>query len=53
MGAWDDMVFRGRERDPCEVWFLARFHVSLWALVTNTFCNYSLGNILLSWNPFL
>ena len=52
LGERNDRVFRGRERNPNEVWSLARFHVSLWALVLKAFCNYSLSNILLSWNPF-
>lgn len=43
----NDGVFRGRD------WSLVRFHESLWASVSKLFCNYSLGNLLLSWNPFL
>ena len=49
-GERSDKVFRGRERDPCEVWSLARFHVFLWVLILKIFCNYSIG-IFLSWNP--
>lgn len=41
-------MFCGVERDPGEVWSLARFHVSHWALVSKTFCNYALGNIILN-----
>ena len=51
-GERNERVFGGRERDPSEVWSLARYHVSLWALVSKTFCIYFLGNILHSWNPF-
>ena len=38
-------VFRGRARDPCEVWSLVKFHMSCWALVSKHFWNYSLGEI--------
>ena len=30
-------VFRGANGDPCAVWSLVRFCVSLWALVSKTF----------------
>ena len=40
-------------KNPSEVWPLAGFHVSLWASVSKAFCNYFLGNILLSWKLFL
>ena len=46
-------MFRGRDRDPCEVLSLVRFHLSLWTLIRKLFCNYSLSDILLSWNPFV
>lgn len=39
-------VFRGLERDPLDVWALARFHVSLLALILKIFCNYFIGMIL-------
>lgn len=34
------------------IWSLIRFHVSLLVLVSNTFCNYFIGTMLLSWKPF-
>ena len=27
--------------------------MSIWASISKSFCNYSIGNILLSWSPFL
>ena len=45
-------MFRGKERGLTEIWYLVRFHVSLWASISKNFCNYSLGSILLSWSPF-
>ena len=44
LGEGNGSVFRGRERDPCEVWPLAKFHVSLWASALKLYCNYTLGN---------
>lgn len=41
------------ERGFSEAWSLIRYHASLWALISNNFCNYSIDNILLSWSPFL
>lgn len=36
-------MFRGMERDPCDVWSLVMFYVTLWASVSNiSFCNYAL-----------
>ena len=56
-GEKNKRVFRGYEKDPYEVWFLARFHTSFSALLLKflffLFFNYSLGNILLSWKHFL
>lgn len=43
----NDWVFCGTERDHSEVWPLIRFHVSLWTSISKTFCDYSIGNILL------
>ena len=43
---WDERnrrVFRGVEQVAC-------LHVSLWASISKTFCNYSLGMILHSWS---
>lgn len=40
------------ERDPSEVWFLVRFHVSLWASVLKTLCNYSLAYYIVG-SPFI
>lgn len=37
LGERSDRVLRGKERDSSEVWSLMKFHVSLWALVSN-FC---------------
>ena len=39
-------------KGPLRGLVLTRFHVSMWVLIMKTFCNYLLGNILLSWNPF-
>ena len=47
-GERNDRVFRCREKWHSEVWSLVRCYVSLWALVSKIFCNYSIGNILLS-----
>lgn len=44
----NNRVFKGVEKDPDEIWPSVRFRVSLWASVPNIFCNYFLGNILLS-----
>ena len=30
------------------VWSLVRFHMCLWVSISKTFCNYSIGNILIS-----
>ena len=49
----DKRIFSVSKKDPSEVWPLARFHVSLWTLVSKFFCNYSIGNIILSWKPSL
>ena len=54
-------VFRGREiiesleglSESFDVWSLVRFNVSLWVLVTSSFCNYSPGLILLDLGLFL
>lgn len=51
LGEWKDRVFRGRDKEPCEVWFLVRFLMSHGDLVLKIFFNYSIGNILLSWSP--
>lgn len=37
-------VFRGGERDRSDVCCFLGFHVSMWALVSTTFCNYILCN---------
>ena len=49
----NDWVFRGKERDQREVWDLIRFHLFLRASILRTFCNYSVGYILISWTSFL
>ena len=36
----EEQVFRGREKGYSEVWSLVRFHISLWASISKTFCNY-------------
>ena len=46
-------VFRGVEGGSGEIWLVIRYHVSLWALILETFCNYPLDMILYSWAPFL
>lgn len=52
MGERNNRIFRGIER---VVRYLVhvRFDVSLWALVANLFCYYSLGLIFLIGAPFL
>lgn len=49
----NNRVFRGVERDPCKIWSLVWYHVSLWASNSKVFCNYSISIILHSWSPFL
>ena len=51
----NNRVVRGLDKDPSEVWFLMRIHVSLRVSVLKLFCNYSFGNILHSFSskPFL
>lgn len=51
-GQRNNKVFRGVERDTCEIWSLVRYHVSLWASISKAFCNNSLGVILHSSSPF-
>ena len=51
-GEQNNGVFRGGERVPSEIWSLVGYHVSLWALNSKEFCNYSIGVILHSWVPF-
>ena len=53
LGGWNDRVFRGRDKEPCEFWSLVRFLMSLWDSVSKIFCNYLIGNILLRWSPFI
>lgn len=42
-------VYRGLEKDPSIAWSLVKCYVPLWALISKTICNYSLGNILWVW----
>lgn len=47
------MVFKGVE-DTCDVCcYLTRFHFSLWTLISKTFCDSFIGNILPSWFSFV
>ena len=52
-GEWNNKILRGVERDPKDLWSLVHYHVSLWVSLSKAFCNYSLGLINLSWDPFL
>lgn len=51
---WDERnsrPFGGVQRNPQEIWSLVCFHVSLWASISKTFCNYSIDIVSHSWNP--
>ena len=53
---WDERnmrVFSGVERGSEEIWSVTRYHISIWASISKTFCNYLLDMILYSWAPFL
>ena len=49
-GERNDQIFRGKG-EHSEIWSFVRFLVSLWAFILKDFCNYSMGNILLSQSP--
>ena len=50
-GERNGRIFIGVDRDLSEIRSFVCFHVSLWASVSKSFCNYSIGVILHSWRP--
>ena len=47
----NNRVFR-LESDPSNLWSLIRFHISLWASTSKTFCNYFIGFYFGQLEPF-